>query len=371
MHWLLLSSVCLTPPEGWREVRARLAGTQPGAGNACNTQALRAQDQKLFNEYAQQGFWAHETSLPEPGGVLLALPIQAQLLRELKCGGQGGTLSHWAAALREQFVASEDDDGPIEKWLAPANFAPQDPMLFAYAWRRTSSMCNAALGNMMKGLPNVHERALWKTQCAALEARGRVCLVLEEQIDPSTMKCVVLNRQAASKCDHNFARKVLGSNAAGAKVDQLVEAFGDAPVYWGGPSELGSPEGPGLCLHGHSDLAGSAELAAGTHIYAANSVAGISAAAEAVLDGRADPLDFRLSFGHVSLPRAEAECHWMPVACSRSLVLKPCPAGLPEPLWREIAELCGGEAAELSRLVKEEEQGRKRNPNRPRGDSDI
>ena len=44
---------------------------------------------------------------------------------------------------------------------------------------------------------------------------------------------------------------------------------------------------------------------------------------------------------------------WLPVACARPLVLKQCQA-LPTPLWHEAMRLCGGDAAEVSRLVQRE-----------------
>ena len=83
--------------------------------------------------------------------------------------------------------------------------------------------------------------------------------------------------------------------------------------------------------------------------------------------------DFRLSLGETRLEATEAEAEWLPVACSRPIVLKPSPAGLPKALWHEVMECCGGECEELSRLVKDEEagSGKTRDPNRPRGDSDL
>ena len=49
---------------------------------------------------------------------------------------------------------------------------------------------------------------------------------------------------------------------------------------------------------------------------------------------------------------------WLPVACSRPLVLKHS-ASLPKPLWHEVMQLCGGECAEISRLILDEENGGK------------
>ena len=74
-----------------------------------------------------------------------------------------------------------------------------------------------------------------------------------------------------------------------------------------------------------------------------------------VLAGEAHPLEFRWFVGrHTSLSTRGGE--WRSLACARPLLLKRCQA-LPKPFWHELMELCGGECAELSRLIARENEG--------------
>ena len=73
---------------------------------------------------------------------------------------------------------------------------------------------------------------------------------------------------------------------------------------------------------------------------------------------RFSPLAFRWFLGrHMALSARSGE--WLPVACSRPLILKQSArdVAMPTPLWHEVLELCGGECRELSRLVDRENQG--------------
>jgi len=309
----------------------------------------------------------------------MSLPIQGQLIQELRLLGPQS--SHWTLAL--QALLAPEDDGPIVRWLEDASV--QDSTALALAWKSATSMCNRALGGMrMNGgepsawrIPSVQERALWKAQLVALEIRSRVCLVLDADDEDTVSTCVVLTRAArTSGLTPDLARRLLVGQRQGATVDELrvqllLEAFGEVPVYWGGPD---GHDQPGRLLHGlppEVDLPGSREIAAGLRIYQAEGMDSIVAAAKAVVAGDAQPLEFRLFVGHTRIPSQSPA--WLPVACSRPLVLKHALASLPKPLWHEVMELCGGECAEMSRLVRDEESGggKTRNPNRPRGDSDI
>jgi len=372
VHLLLVDvlSMCPAPsnPSGqeWREFRARLAGSSPGPGSARNAAALKQLDERLWRDYTQ-GVWAHGTSLPEPGALLLALPLQAQLIQEMR----RDVPSQWAARLRETLAG--DTPGLIDRLQGGS-----DATAFAFAWKSASTMCNRGLGKMRSGFPSPAERKLWAMQCAALERRAHVCLVLGEVA--GGLSCVVLSKQLSSHLTPELARRLLrGRQEAGladeAEVDLVLRAFGSAshpcPVYWGGGEGVAES---GVVVHGRDDLGlrHSAEIE-NTRIFAADSASGICAAAEAVVDGAAQPLDFRLTIGRTTLSDRSAQCEWTPVACSRPLVLKPSPAGLPKPLWHEVMQACGGECAEMSRLLSDESSGRgsRRNPNRPRGDSDL
>ena len=135
------------------------------------------------------------------------------------------------------------------------------------------------------------------------------------------------------------------SAAIEAATRKLEAAFGaEAAVYWGGPERQ---EEPALLVHGVDGLPGSEELAPGTRIYKASGLA-VEAAADAVLEGRCAPLDFRWFIGRHSALRC-AESEWAAAACARPVALKQC-LGLPKPLWHEVMELCGGALAELSQV---------------------
>ena len=360
--WLVKATAMLTPPppDEWREVRARLAASSMARGmpSTVNAAALRQMSDSLYSEY-EKGVWSHETSLPEPGGVLLALPIQGQIIQELRLCGP---LSHWASKLQERLMAPGDPEGVVANWL---DLGASDPAVLSLAWQEASRMCNEALGTLRSGIPSAAARALWKGQCSALDIRGRVCLVTEHLPgEAGATRCVALNKQLSSCLSPDLARQLLfgkrevASDAAEvAAVSMVLEAFGSHPVYWGGPD--GAGEG-GLCIHGAGDVvAGARELAAGTRLFTSKGSAGLLAAAAAVIDGKAAAVDFRLTMGHTSLDGRRLRYEWLPMACSRPLVLKPCPAGLPTSLWHELMELGGGECAQISRLVGAEEGGAK------------
>ena len=379
-------------PGEWREFRARLAGqeTAPGAGSTANEAALKWQDERLWSEYAR-GVWAHATSQCEPGGVLMSLPLQGQQLQDLRQRGPAHT--HWTTALHDLLLpagsAQGESESAIGRWLHDGTI--QDPMALALAWKTSSSMCNRALGGMRSAprmaVPSVHERALWKQQCAALEIRGRVCLVLSTCAEgpndsahdsvfeePAEVTGLVLNKAVrTSGLTPELARRMLVGQGPEAVMrtaevtdatilrvgNMLLEAFGDCPCYWGGPD---AQQEPGCIVHGITpeavNLPGSLEIGAGTRVYRAQGVAALEAASRAVLLGHAQPLDFRLTLGQTRLSHDAVQGEWLPVACSRPLVLKHS-ASLPKPLWHEVMQLCGGECAEISRLILDEENGGK------------
>jgi len=365
-----------TSPTDWREFRARLAGSSPGAkaGSSKNDAALKQQDERLWREYAQDA-WAHPTSLIEPGTLLCALPIQGQLIQEMR---YARTDHYWPTALRDLITAGGSHEF-ISKWLEIS--AEPDAAAMAFAWKSATTMCNRGLSKMSSGIPNAEERLLWKIQCAALDRRRRVCMVLgdEDGEDGDSFRCLVHTKQLGSSVTPDLARRLLMGQrdawrADAADVALMLAAFGaeaaqPAGVYWGGAVADGDC---GQLVHGRDDVAlpGAVEVGDGSRMYHVAGSAGLLAAARAVVDGSAASMDFRLSIGTTVLSREAAQCEWAPVACSRLFALKPS-AGLPKPLWHEVMEAAGGEYAEMSTLLLEEATSGKRNPNKPRGDSDI
>ena len=332
----------------WRAFRAQLVageGDSSAAQSPANARRLEQQDAKLYEEY-MRGIWCHQVSTPEPGGLLLATPLQAILVRRLQ---RGDGTCRWTARLEERLFAGlpaaeegYERDTLLERWRSSV------PLLY----RMATAMANEALGKMRLGVVGAAERELWQMQVAALGVREQVCLVLGcTDRAGGEAEAVVISRPLATSVDRALARRLLlGGGGSGsedeAAIERFVAAFGaSAAVYAGGPDGI---EAAALCLHGRADLAGAVELAPGTALY----VGGAAAAADAVLAGEAGPLEFRWFVGrHLRLGTARGE--WLPVACARPLVLKQCQA-LPTPLWHEAMRLCGGDAAEVSRLVQRE-----------------
>lgn len=371
-------------PEEWRTFRAALvageAGGYPAAGDLCagsrtpeNEQQLEQQSEQLFKEYQRGGSWAHPTSTPEPGGLLCAMPLQAILMHRLQFAPAGEC--RWTdtleALLRAELPAEDEEPASTsERRALLARWRASPALTFRLATR----MCNEALERMRRGIAGPRELELWSMQVAALEVRNHVCLVLstKRRGDQLTASAVTLSRLKASVVDRSLARRILygereggvptraeaevqaGSEAAAeavveAEVDRFLAAFGgQAAVYWGGPDALGEPA---LCVHARADLPGAVELSEGTRVYRG----GARAAVEAVLAGEAHALEFRWFVGRqdaLSTERGE----WRSLACARPLLLKRSQA-LPKPFWHEVLELCGGECAELSRLVARENEG--------------
>ena len=61
-----------------------------------NEQLLQSQNAKLFTEY-MEGAWCHPSAVPEAGGLLCRLPLEAQLVGQMR---RGDGAAHWGDALR-------------------------------------------------------------------------------------------------------------------------------------------------------------------------------------------------------------------------------------------------------------------------------
>ena len=360
-----LRRLAIPSNDEWRDFRARLIAGAVGAAPAVSTPTtpnaakLRQQDEALFDEYAR-GVWAHATGVAEPGGLLCALPIQAQIVQAVRNQGADAS-SYWARTLRARLAGYYGSLSRMEEVLRSGGSSAA----YSLALRSATSMVDDALHSMRtRAIPRREERELWQMQCRALDTRRQVALVLDTHRASGACVAVALNKPVASRIDASLARRLLEGRDHGdrteedvdALVEKLVAAFGfEAAVYWGGPEGQGRR---GLVVHGVGELEGARELAQGTKLYHTSALDGFEAAADAVLDGRAPPLAFRWFLGrHMALSARSGE--WLPVACSRPLILKQSArdVAMPTPLWHEVLELCGGECRELSRLVDRENQG--------------
>uniref|UniRef100_A0A061RL08 Transcriptional regulator n=2 Tax=Tetraselmis sp. GSL018 TaxID=582737 RepID=A0A061RL08_9CHLO len=133
-----------------------------------------------------------------------------------------------------------------------------------------------------------------------------------------------------------------GLSAPGQGSSRLQDNFANSVIYIGGFDMTEIVH----VVHGHS-LPGSKEIVPGIH------AGGEVAAIEAVERGELSPREFRFFAGCKVWEPGELQAEvargaWVPAACSRPLVLKPC-LGLPTPLWREVMELMGGDFGEEAR----------------------
>lgn len=322
-----------------------------------NEELLREQNEALWNEYIN-GAWAHESPM-EAGGLLCRLPLQAQLINEMRRGDEG---SRWGLKLRERLTA---------ELPAPEEGRSKED-IFA-VWSQNNNYCyrlaEAVISETLQGIAekakdrridprrlNAEERDLIVMYSQDQDSWQAVCLVLSVATSSSSeaAEAVVINRPFAKGINPELAELLLNGRGQSQDeapplpayddevVSRCVRAFGkEAAVYVGGP-DLQSDAG--LLVHGYESLPGAQELAPGTRIY----IGGVVAAIDGVLAGEFSPLDFRWFVGrHSGLSTARGE--WRAMACARPIALKQC-LGLPKPLWHEIMELCGGESAELSRL---------------------
>ena len=340
-----------------------------------NAAKLRQQDEALFDEYAR-GVWAHATGVPEPGGLLCALPIQAQIVQAVRNQGADAS-SYWARTLRARLAGYYGSLSRMEEVLRSGGSSAA----YSLALRSATSMVDDALHSMRtRAIPRREERELWQMQCRALDSRRQVALVLDTHRASGACVAVALNKPVASRIDASLARRLLEGRDHGdrseedvdALVEKLVAAFGfEAAVYWGGPEGQGRR---GLVVHGVGELEGARELAQGTKLYHTSALDGFEAAADAVLDGRAPPLAFRWFLGrHMALSARSGE--WLPrrvlaAAHPQAVGARRGDAESAQVLAAVArgARALRGECRELSAPRRPREPGRRRPP-RPRQQS--
>lgn len=324
------------PNDGGSEAVSERKVIAPG-----NEALLRSQNAQLYQEYIK-GSWAHESPV-EAGGLLLRMPLEAQLTHFLRDGAGTDLLGdELRQRLRKEVSALEDGGGEerFDNWLSNTPYcyrlcegfiAEQLEKLAAQA-RRGQVTVDAK--SMSGSLLRLYQRANQEWQ--------QVVLVFSIG-GGGAASGVAINRPLMAEVTPELAKLLLKQTGeAGVLAPKLIEAFGaQTCVYLGGPSDQDSGA---VLVHGVHSLDGATELAPGTGIY----TGGERAAIEAVRRGAASPLDFRWFIGrHTSLKAGNGG--WRGMACARPVALKQC-LGLPKPLWHEVMELCGGECATLSRL---------------------
>jgi hypothetical protein len=350
-------------PEEWREFRRQLisggirlttdesgsddggpAATSGGARKVVapgNEALLRSQNAQLYEEYIK-GSWAHESPV-ETGGLLLRMPLEAQLTQFLRDGTKADLLGdELRQRLRKELATLEDGGGGdkrFDSWLS------NTPYCYRLCERFIAEQLGKLAAQARGGQVTVNAQSLSgsfvRLYQQANQEWQQVVLVLSSG-GAGAASGVAINRPLKVEATPQLAQLLLRQTGeAGVLAPKLVEAFGGQTcVYLGGPSDQESA----VLVHGVHSLDGAIELAPGTGIY----TGGERAAIEAVRSGAASPLDFRWFIGrHTSLEAGDGR--WRAVACARPVALKQC-LGLPKPLWHEVMELCGGECATLSRL---------------------
>lgn len=374
--------------------------SRPTSVSKQNEALLAAQNAAMAEEYLN-GVWAHESAVPEVGGLVCRLPLEAELRRGdpesalhrklqaflesdeygraeepvpsslASSPSTGGAAASTAAAggtvrkSKEEAAGDDDDDlssfsalaATTTFWYRGAEKLLKQELVKIMSSASTKGQINAdELGEDSLELLQMymHHQNTWQA----------VELVVKKDDRTGAATTLTINRPMAFQLSEPLGRLLLLGAAYAEKgaavnrnesdgvetqnVVKFLSAFeNQCGVYVGGPDDT---DRPAVMIHGVAGLAGAAEISPGTGIYRG----GIEAACDGVLAGAYSPLDFRFFLGRTThagdaLDEGVRRGRYQPVACSRPLVLKQC-LQLPKPLWHEVLEFCGGELKEISRL---------------------
>eukprot|EP00573_Skeletonema_grethae_P013512 CAMPEP_0201695040 /NCGR_PEP_ID=MMETSP0578-20130828/7108_1 /ASSEMBLY_ACC=CAM_ASM_000663 /TAXON_ID=267565 /ORGANISM="Skeletonema grethea, Strain CCMP 1804" /LENGTH=484 /DNA_ID=CAMNT_0048180815 /DNA_START=159 /DNA_END=1613 /DNA_ORIENTATION=+ len=356
------------------------AESRPKSVSKQNELLLSAQNSALAEEYIN-GVWAHESSIPEVGGLVCRMPLESEIYR--------GSPDSFMYNKLQTFLES-DEYGTEDVTTRNTNNNGQRSLRSSTTSQSMSFSALAAKTVFWyRGAEKLLKQEMVKIMSTA-NTNGRidpseldeeslellqlymdhqstwqeVCLVTSNNGGGS--KTITINRPMAFKLSKSMARLVLmGAYQAGESdsvavtrkekdgqetqnLVKFLSAFeNQCAVYVGGPDDM---DKPAVLVHGIEDLPGAVEISRGTGIYQG----GLEAAIDGVLSGKYKPLDFRFFVGHTRYTKGQLEDavtkgKYQPIACSRPLVLKQC-IQLPKPLWHEVLEFCGGELKEISKL---------------------
>ncbi|MGK3756729.1 MAG: hypothetical protein ACI8RD_009043 [Bacillariaceae sp.] len=339
---------------------------RPKSVSKANEDLLKQQSSSLAKEY-KDNVWAHESTIAEVGGLVVRLPLEAEIYRNKDRLSIGIELS-----ARLERNENDSDNTPIfqnKKIESNKNcslIAAQTLLWFRKAQLLIEEEMEKIAGRANErgeinpnSLP-LESEDLLKLYIDCQQYWQEVCLVAKRSEKDGSAVTYTLNRPMAFKLTENLAKMLLFGAQINAQTDgrvpvsetnkytKFLRAFEkSSAVYFGGPN---GQDQPAVMIHGITELEGASEISPGTGIY----IGGIDAAIDGVLDGRYSPLDFRFFIGcHMykdgDLNFAINSNKYQPIACARSLALKQC-IQLPKPLWHEVMEMCGGELREVSRL---------------------
>ncbi|GKY90370.1 hypothetical protein MPSEU_000011000 [Mayamaea pseudoterrestris] len=324
---------------------------RPRSVSKLNEEILKTQSESLHEEYTT-GVWAHTIATPEVGGLLVRLPLEAEIFRNHRHSITGAKLHQSLQSKRKNSDAFVSFEQP-HTWFHKAQKLLEREM-FAIAELGQ----NSDDGHIDASTLNDERAEVLSLYLDHQETWQEVCLCLQRDEKSGIASTLVLNRPMAFKLTDHLARLCLygteeslkGSTTdeVDAKLVKFMSAFRqECAVYVGGPDDHHKPA---EIVHGIAGLAGAVEISPGTGIYRG----GREAAIDGVLKGLYKPLDFRFFMGKHKFAKSMLDLSivlgkYQPIACSRSLVLKQC-ISLPKPLWHEVLDLTGGEMKEISRL---------------------
>lgn len=345
---------------------------RPKSVSKANEELLKTQSESLAKEYVN-GIWAHVSSFAEIGGLVVRLPLEAEIYRSREKLTIGKELKQRLetndtdkTSDNKPLLSNNDDSSTnINPDLSFSLTAAQTLLWF----RKSQTLIDehmadiAALaddsGQIDPRQLDPGAESLLKIYLDNQESWQEVGLVAERNEMNGSAVTYVLNRPMAFRLTENLARMLLfGATSTmddgGVAISEMnwytkfLRAFeSSCAVYIGGPDHM---EKMAVIIHGISDLEGATEISPGTGIYRG----GMEAAVEGILEGRFNPLDFRFFIGCHDYKDGDLDVKiysnkYQPIACTRALALKQC-IQLPKPLWHEVMELCGGELREMSRL---------------------
>jgi len=368
----------------WRTFRSSLVGNNVNAEEtktsdqgkiqdkdqiSPNAELLRSQSETLGEEYLT-GAWAHEAPDVEVGGLVIRLPLEAEIYRGREKNNIGKELkkrldvedeSSNNASLLSLGINSNESSSPN---LSLSMVGAQTLLWYKKAQKLIADEM-AKIAESANENGEIDPRLLGQKGIEILElyldnqnAWQEVCLVADRDSSEGTATTFVLNRPMAFSVRKDLARLILfGSSGVltdripVSQTEQLVKflsAFeNQCAVYVGGPNKM---EEPAVMIHGYGELEGAVEIAPGTKIYRG----GVKAAVDGVLSGKYKPLDFRFFIGRYDYANGDLDIavhlnKYQSIACARPIILKQC-IQLPKPLWHEVLEFCGGELKVISKL---------------------
>lgn len=389
------------------------SSSRPKSVSKRNERLLDSQNAALAEEYLT-GAWAHESPVPEAGGLVCRMPLEAEIYRgdpgsavhgrlrkflesedygrmedsvptsslrsSASTGGAASASSVSDGSDRARGIISQSNDsaGGDEEEDDDADAGSSFSALAAqtvFWYRGAEKLLKRELveittrandnGRIDADSLDQSSLELLKMYMDHQQTWQEVSLVLEKDERRGTAKTVTINRPMAFKLSESMGRLVLmgayhaekGGGAInrregnGSQTQNLVKFLGAFENQCG--VYVGGPDDmdkPAVMIHGVDDLPGAVEISPGTGIYEG----GLEAAMDGVMSGKYKPLDFRFFIGHTKYEGGRLDEAVGLGKYQPVACSRPLVLKqciqLPKPLWHEVLEFCGGELKEISKL---------------------